>query len=188
MPIFSFINEKSTLANILMQHPKRYRPLMKFGQNVLRGKSELSESQRELISAYVSGLNGCGFCYDAHASIARTYGLDEAIFEKLIENIDTASIEEKMKPILLYVKKLTQEPSKLIPSDAQNVYEAGWSEQALSDAICVCAAFNCINRIVDGHGVKAQPRQMEKVAPLIKKWGYSVWLSPFFRFFAKFKR
>ena len=36
--------------------------------------------------------------------------------------------------------------------DADAVFAAGWSEQALADAICVCAHFNMVNRLVEGLG------------------------------------
>ena len=75
----------------------------------------------------------------------------------------------EMKPLLAYVKKLTQHPSKVTDAHAQAVYDAGWSEQALHDAISVCALFNFMNRIVEGHGVvtndavrRAQRERSEK--------------------------
>jgi len=40
--------------------------------------------------------------------------------------------------------------------DAQAVFAAGWDEQALYDAICVCALFNFMNRLVEGMGVAPQ--------------------------------
>ena len=48
------------------------------------------------------------------------------------------------------------------PADAYNdladaVLAAGWSEEALYDAVIVCAAFNMMNRIVEGCGVVPTP-------------------------------
>ena len=63
------------------------------------------------------------------------------------------NIDNNLKPVLAYVKKLTLTPSKISDNDAQAVFKAGWSEQALHDAITVCALFNFMNRIVEGHGV-----------------------------------
>ncbi|WP_255431655.1 carboxymuconolactone decarboxylase family protein [Ruegeria sp. THAF57] len=42
---------------------------------VMRGESELSASERELIAAYVSGLNACSYCHEAHTVFARAYGI-----------------------------------------------------------------------------------------------------------------
>ena len=62
-----------------------------------------------------------------------------------------------MKPILRYVRKLTLTPSRIVPSDSEAVFEAGRDEQALFDAISVCALFNFMNRIVDGTEIKTNP-------------------------------
>ena len=85
--------------------------------------------------------------------IAESFGVDTSIFDELLTDINSANIENKLKPLLSYVKKLTLNPGKISDSDAQAVFDAGWSEQALHDAITVCALFNFMNRIVDGHGV-----------------------------------
>jgi uncharacterized protein YciW len=39
-------------------------------------------------------------------------------------------VDDKLKPLLRYVHKLTISPAKIAPSDAQEVFEAGWDEQA----------------------------------------------------------
>ena len=50
-------------------------------------------------------------------------------------------------------RTLTESPSRITDEDAQEVLDAGWSEDALYDAILVCATFNMMNRIVEGCGV-----------------------------------
>lgn len=61
-------------------------------------------------------------------------------------------LPEKIKPIIAYVTKLTLSPAKMTQADADAVYGAGWSEQALYDAILVASLFNLMNRIVEGTG------------------------------------
>jgi hypothetical protein len=38
-----------------------------------------------------------------------------------------------------------------------DVYAAGWDEQALHDAVSVCALLNFMNRLVEGLGITATP-------------------------------
>jgi hypothetical protein len=45
----------------------------------------------------------------------------------------------------------------MVEADAAAVYAAGWDEQALFDAISVCALFNLMNRIIEGSGVRHDP-------------------------------
>lgn len=40
----------------------------------------------------------------------------------------------------------------MVEADAAAVYDAGWDEQALFDAVSVCALFKLMNRIVEGSG------------------------------------
>lgn len=44
-------------------------------------------------------------------------------------------------------------PAKITPADSQMVFDAGWDEEALFEAIEVCGVFNLMNRLVEGGGV-----------------------------------
>lgn len=153
MALFPSLPEIPHLGDTFKRFPKGLIHLLRFHDVFLREDSDLSIAQRELIAAYVSGLNKCEFCQTAHDLAARAFGVEESLLEQLHENFDTAPVEEKMRPILSYVRKLTEVPIKLVSADAQAVYDAGWSEEALYDAIVVCALFNFMNRIVEGTGV-----------------------------------
>jgi len=153
MARFPALPDQTNLSDVFKTFPAGAAPLMEFHDIVLRKSSPLSVAQRELIAALVSILNACDFCFGAHVAIAESFGVDPSVFDELLADIDSANIEESLKPLLSYVKKLTLSPSKIVDADAQAVFDAGWSEQALHDAITVCALFNFMNRIVDGHGV-----------------------------------
>jgi len=77
-------------------------------------------------------------------------------------DVATSAVDEAMKPILAYVGKLTRTPAMMTEADALAVYAAGWDEQALFDAISVCALFNLMNRIVEGSGIKANPLEADE--------------------------
>jgi len=153
MSRFPSLPEVTNLSDVFKAFPGGAAPLLEFHDIVLRKTSPLTVAQRELIAALVSGLNGCDFCFGAHSIIAESFGVNPDLFAQLLDDIDTAEIDESFKPVLAYVKKLTLTPSRVSDQDAQRVFDAGWSEQALHDAITVCALFNFMNRIVDGHGV-----------------------------------
>ena len=84
---------------------------------------------------------------------ARVFGVEAGVVEALLEDIDSANVDDKLKPILHYVKKLNTLPSQMIKADAQKVYDAGWTEKALFEAVKVCGLFNMMNRIIEGAGV-----------------------------------
>lgn len=115
----------------------------------------MSIAERELIAAYVSGLNACNYCYGVHQVTAEQFGIDEAALTGLLTDLSTAEVDDRVRPLLSYLGKLTRDPSKVSPVDARAVLAAGWDERALHDAVSVCALFNFMNRFVNGLGITA---------------------------------
>ena len=140
---------------------------------VLRGESPLTPGEREMIAAHVSGINACDYCYDAHTSIASDFGIDKSLFDEMQNDLDSANIPEKLKPILTYAAKLTVTPSRVTADDAQAVYDTGWDERALYDAVTVCALFNFMNRLVEGTGCSPDAEAAGEDEPLTSyvAWG-----------------
>ena len=153
MALFPSLPENPHLADVYRAFPEHVTAVLAYHDVLLRGESPLSVAERELIAAYVSGLNACNFCFGAHKLYARAFGIEERVIDALIEDVETAPVEEKLKPILKYVAKLKDLPPRLTPADAEAVYAAGWSERALFHAIEVAAIFNYMNRIIEGTGV-----------------------------------
>jgi len=146
--------ESPDLSDVFRTYPQAVEPLLEYHDISLRGESPLSIGERELIAALVSGLNSCSFCFGAHTVIAETFGMREDDIKLLLVDIDSSTVGEKLKPLLKYVKKLTLEPSRLSGEDRQQVFDAGWCERALHDAVSTCALFNFMNRLVEGMGVQ----------------------------------
>ncbi len=154
------LSDPTDLFDVFRAFPKSAKPVFELSHLVMRGESPLSAGEREMIGAFVSGLNGCDYCYGVHKDVADAFGLEESLVEQLMTDYQTAPIDEKMKELLSYVKKLTETPAHMTDSDAQAVMNAGWNEEALHDAIYVCAIFSFMNRIVDGTGVVLNEKAM----------------------------
>jgi alkylhydroperoxidase family enzyme len=58
--------ERAVLRDVFAAFPVTSRPLLEYHQALLRGPSPFSVAERELIAAYVSGLNACGYCHGVH--------------------------------------------------------------------------------------------------------------------------
>ena len=172
MPFFGFLNDNSGVGDVMANDPERYLSIGTFTQDLLRGPSPLTVGERELIAAYVSGLNQCQFCHGAHSAVAADLGVDTAVFGVLLDDVDRAPVAEKLKPVLRYVRTLTLTPSRLTQRDADAVFDAGWDEQALGDAVAICALFNLYNRIVEGHGIKGNAAYFAGVKAFIADHGY----------------
>lgn len=153
--MFPSLPENATLGDVFGAFPDKLAPWCAYESMVMRGDSALSMGERELIAAYVSGLNACAYCHGAHTVFARAYGIDVDTINALMADRESAPVDDTLKPILAYVEKLTLTPSRMTEADAEAVYDAGWSETALFDASQVCGVFNLVNRLIEGTGVVA---------------------------------
>jgi uncharacterized peroxidase-related enzyme len=146
--------------------------LRPYGHRLMRGPSPLTPGERELIAAFMSGVNSCRYCHGARSLVARAFGVGEAVLAKSLDDIEVAPIDARLKPILRYVRKLTETPSRMTTADAAAVYDAGWSDEALLHAIAVCAYFNNMNRLVEGAGILGSSEEYAIAAQKLVKHGY----------------
>lgn len=154
MPFFPSLPADAGVRHILSLNPAAGRALIEFHTAALRNPSRLTPADKELIAAFVSGLNACQYCYGVHAETARAFGVDAALIEQLVADVDTAPVEARLRPLLQYARKLTLEPDRMTQRDADAVFAAGWAEAELHDAVLTVCLFNFMNRLLEGHGVK----------------------------------
>ncbi len=174
MPFFKNLNELSDITDITWNDRKRLGHLDKASQQIMRGKSNFTYAQKELFAAYVSGLNACSFCYGSHVAVAENFGVSSSTIEALLEDVSTAPIKNTEKPLFNFLKKLTLSASKLTQKDADDVFNAGWSEEDLQEIILIGCLFNFYNRLLDGHGIKGNKDIYHFGADHLHKKGYSV--------------
>jgi uncharacterized peroxidase-related enzyme len=172
MPYLESLPADAVLRDVFDAFPDTSGGLMAFNHIIMRGPSPFTEGERELISAYVSGLNACTYCHGVHTATAEAFGVAEGLLTQLLDDVDSAPVEARMKPVLAYVRKLTLTPARMTPSDAAAVFAAGWDEKALHDAVSVCALFNFMNRYVEGLGIKAGPDYFKEAAVRLRDEGY----------------
>lgn len=167
------IPANAVLMDVFRKFPETSRLLIHWHEVLMRGDSPLTVGERELIAAYVSGLNACSYCHGVHTATAENFGIAEGTLEALLENVDTAPVDGKIKPLLHYVRKLTHLPAKLTSADADAVYAAGWDDHALHDAISVCGLFNLMNRLVEGIGITAGADYFRVSGERLHQGGYA---------------
>jgi uncharacterized peroxidase-related enzyme len=160
----SSLPEHAGVMDVMKAFPQSSAPLIDYHAVVLRGPSALSVGERELIAAYVSGLNACHYCHGVHGAVAEKFGIEEGVLAALLADVGSAPVRAELKPLFAYVRKLTQTPSRMVAADAEAVFAAGWDEKALYDVVSVCALFNFMNRFVEGLGIKAADGYFEVAA------------------------
>jgi uncharacterized peroxidase-related enzyme len=173
MPFLPAIGHEDKVPHVLAKYQNGSQiPLLHLHQAILRGDSPFTVKERELMAAYVSGVNTCRYCYGAHSAVAKLYGVPESLITALLQDIHTAGVEERMKPVFAYLRKLTLTPTQMTQADADAVFAAGWSEQALYDAVQICCLYNFMNRFVEGLGLTPIPEQFDLEGQMIKRGGY----------------
>jgi hypothetical protein len=67
----------------------------------------------------------------------------------VLANLDTAQVEEPLRAMLGFLRKLTREPGTVTPDDINSLFEHGVSRVQIEDALSVCFAFNVLDRLAD---------------------------------------
>lgn len=76
----------------------------------------------------------------------------------MLEDFRTAPISDREKALFGFIEKVNRESNATTQADVDAVKAAGWSEEAIYDAITVCALFNFYNTWIDATGVHDMPQ------------------------------
>jgi uncharacterized peroxidase-related enzyme len=174
MPRLRSLPEQAAMRDVYRAYQETCRPLGVLTEAAMRGPSPFTQGQRELIAAYVSGLNACTYCHGTHLGVAEACGVAPDLITASLADVETAPLEPRMKPILRYARKLTLSPARMTEADAAAVYDAGWGDDALYSAVLVTALFNFYNRLVDGVGLDLPDGHIPEAAKRLSTKGYDV--------------
>ena len=75
----------------------------------------------------------------------------------MLEDHRTAPIDDKRKALFTFVEKMNAASTSIGPADIEALERAGWTQEAIYDAITVCALFNFYNKWIDATGVQDMP-------------------------------
>ena len=171
MSFFSFSKRFQGVADVFLRRPDTYRSLLDFLEEVMLGDSQLSKEEREVLAARVSALNGCEFCVQAHLATLAALGVSKAQLSSLESTACAVFGDSRFQRLIVFAERLTRAPDSINQRDIDGLKQAGFSEQAIEDAINVIALFNYVNRLVDAFGVSGNPKYFEKVGQALAKHG-----------------
>ena len=85
----------------------------------------------------------------------------------------TAPISEKEKALLAYVERVNGHNFELRRDEVEALKQAGWTDEAIYDAVTVCSLFNFYNRWCDGTGVHPMAPELHAMGgKRMAKFGY----------------
>lgn len=139
-------------AKLVFYRPDFYGNLAKeFTHEAMRGPSDWSVGDRELMAAYVSKVNGSAFCVGAHTATASRAYQDPARVAAALAGPGSATVSRPLGATLRMLGKLTREGNVGV-EDMREVLAAGASPQQIRDALAVCAAFDTTGRLAEVFG------------------------------------
>ena len=142
--------------------PMKYRPetgnpLNALAEVLLRKQPHpLTPGERELIAAYVSGLNECTFCCSSHSAFAAaqlTEGMD--LVDQVRADLDSAPVSPKLRALLRIAAAVQESGRKVTPDLVEAARAEGAVDLEIHDTVLIAAAFCMFNRYVDGLGTVA---------------------------------
>lgn len=149
-------------------------PINGWIEEVVRGPSEWSSADRELMGAFSASQYRCPFCTGAHSAVASiTMGSDRV--QAALADLETAPLDPGLRATLGYLRKLINDPSGVGPDDAAAVRSAGVSAEALEDAIQVCAIFSVMARFANAMGFEGTEDEFAREAEGLMVTGYAEW-------------
>ena len=104
MGFLNDLPEKTDLWDVIRVREDLWGFMLAAGEGIMQGPSPLSVAERELLGAYVSGLNACDYRHDAHDAKAHALGFSEAATAHLLDDPATAPIDDRLKPVLAFAR------------------------------------------------------------------------------------
>jgi uncharacterized peroxidase-related enzyme len=154
----------------------KYRPDFYRAQalthEAMRGPSQWSVGERELMAAVVARTNECEWCATAHSAVATGAFGDRALVAAVLADLESAPIGEPLRATLRLLRKLTREQT-VSAEDVRAVLAAGVSPAQVEDALAVAFAFNMTTRLAEAFGfAMATPAAFEAGAKYLLARGY----------------
>ncbi|POM27700.1 Carboxymuconolactone decarboxylase family protein [Actinomadura rubteroloni] len=150
MPHIDLGSELPGLPALLAYRPETAGPLRALAEALLRGPGLLSTGERELIAAYVSELNACGFCAGSHGACAAELLGDDSVLGQVTADLDAAPVTPRLRALLRLAEAVQRGGTAVTPELVADAKTAGAADQEIHDAILIAAAFCMYNRYVDG--------------------------------------
>jgi uncharacterized peroxidase-related enzyme len=151
MPHITLNSDEPGIRGLFRFRPETARPLNELVEVLLRGPSTLTPGERELIAAYVSGLNECRYCCSSHSAYAAVQlpgGMD--LVNQVRGDAESAPVSAKLKTLLRIAAAVQQGGLNVTGQDVAAARAEGATETEIHDTVLIAAAFCMFNRYVDG--------------------------------------
>lgn len=160
-------------ARLVAYRPDFYGNRMKaLTHEAMRGPSDWSVADRELMAAWIAKSNECAFCIGAHSATASRACGDGARVAAVLDDPESAPIEPSLRATLRLLGKLAHEGTVTV-EDVRALLDAGVSRGRIEDALAIFVAFDATNRLADAFGFAVpSPEAFDTGARFLLRRGY----------------
>jgi uncharacterized peroxidase-related enzyme len=177
MPYINIPDNLPGMRGLMAFRPDTAQPLNDLAELLLRDdKNTLSRGDRELIATYVSHLNDCFFCQNAHGGIAQHYlQCDMQFIDAVKADYAAMPLSDKLKSLLAIAGSVQRGGKHVTPAQIEHAKLCGATEMELHDTVMIAAFFCFCNRYVDGLGTDAPPDRQFYIdrGPMRAEEGYA---------------
>jgi uncharacterized peroxidase-related enzyme len=168
-PIAEKIGFTPNVVRLLAITPEHFRWWWGYFDELMRGPSGLSKTQRELIAVVVSAEARCPYCVAAHAAGVRLRLKDAALVDRLAVNYRQVELSPRDRVMLDFAVKLTRTPDECTEDDITRLREAGFTDADVLHIVEVAAFFNLGARLAAGTGLLPNVEYHELGRPSVRE-------------------
>lgn len=141
------------VARLLAVTPSHFAGWWRYFDDLMRGPSGLTKTQREMIAVVVSAESHCPYCLAAHAAALRLRTKDPELVDRLAVNYRHVELEPRDRALLDFAVKLTKTPERCGESDLEELRGFEYSDEDILHIVEVTAIFNYNVRLATATGL-----------------------------------
>lgn len=152
-PIADKIGFMPNVARLLAISPDHFLGWWRYFDELMRGPSGLSKTQREMIAVVISAEAHCLYCVAAHAAALRLRTKDAVLVDRLAVNYRHVELSRQDRVMLDFAVKLTHTPEACDEADVLRLREVGFTDADILHIVEVTAIFNYNVRLATATGL-----------------------------------
>lgn len=107
----------------------------------------------QLMAAAISKRADCVYCADAHGRALESFGFDQAMLERFLEDSDDPSIPEVQRGIVSFAIRAADDPNSITDADVERLREIGVTDEEFVEIGIVIALTKFSNTWADATGL-----------------------------------
>ena len=141
------------VARLLAITPHHFVGWWRYFDDLMRGPSGLTKTQREMLAVVISAESDCPYCETAHAAALRLRTKDPALVDRLAVNYRHVDLAPRDRAMLDFAIKLTRTPAECGQDDLARLRDVGFTDEDILHIVEVTAIFNYNVRLATATGL-----------------------------------